>query len=314
MDRIVADAAPAVIGDQPRPKGRGRLTTSRLGIDFLTRFVARQPLGALGAGIVLLFLTAAVLGDTITPHDPQAINLRERLQGPSSTYWLGTDAVGHDVFSRLILGARLSLVIGLGAVFLSTTAGLLIGVTSAYFGGKFDMLVQRMIDAWIAMPDLIILITLLGVIQRMENVNIVVAMLVALAFTRTAPASRVIRAVTLEVRSRPFIEAAESAGAAHFRIMLRHVLPNILPLIIVTATVALPATILAEASLSFLGFGPAGEPSWGQMLSTEGRDFFRRQPGLAIWPGVCIAVTVFGFNMFGDALRDVLDPRLRGSR
>lgn len=168
------------------------------------------------------------------------------------------------------------------------------------------------VDAMIAMPALMILITILGVARR-TDANLILAMVIALGVLRIAPLTRVYRSAVLEIRNRQFVEAAETTGAGPIRVMLRHILPNIMPLIIVTSTIALPAMILAEASLSFLGFGPSGETSWGQMLATDGRQYFRQQPGLVVYPGLAIFLAVFGFNILGDALRDVLDPRLRGS-
>ncbi|MBM3139214.1 MAG: ABC transporter permease [Chloroflexi bacterium] len=276
-------------------------------------FSRRKPLGAIGAAIVLIFVFVAVTAPVIAPFDDGAQHLRDKLQGPSAKYRLGTDNLGRDVLSRLMYGAQLSLIVGFGAVGISSLAATLMGLVMAYFGRWVDQIMSRVIDAWIALPDLIILITFLGIVRR-TGANMILAMVLGLAFLRSATASRVVRSAVLELRNRPFVEAAEAAGAGPVRIMFRHVLPNILPLIIVTASVALPNAILAEASLSFLGFGPEGTSSWGQMLSVEGREFFRKQPGLALWPGVCIALAVFGFNMFGDALRDVLDPRLRGTR
>ncbi|MEX1021537.1 MAG: ABC transporter permease [Dehalococcoidia bacterium] len=295
---------------QPFAVQRGLLGAVRV----ITRFATRQPLGFAGGAIVTVFVFLAIFADVVAPYDPHAIDLRARLQGPSSAHWLGTDQVGHDVLSRLIYGARLSLMIGFGAVIISSSIATVLGLLSAYIGGWLDTIMQRFIDAWIALPDLVILITFAGIVRRIPDANMIMALLFALAFLRIAPATRLIRSVVLELRGRPFIEAAESAGATPLRAMVQHVLPNVFPLIFITATVALPGAILAEAALSFLGLGPAGEASWGQMLSVDGRDFFRRQPGLAIWPGVAIALSVFGFNMFGDALRDILDPRLRGRR
>ena len=185
-------------------------------------------------------------------------------------------------------------------------------MVSSYFGRWADLLLNRFIDAMLAMPGLIMLITILGVVQK-THTNLVYALLFALGLLRIAPLARVYRSAVVVVRSRAFVESAVASGAGTVRILWRHVLPNILPIIIVTSTVALPAAILAEATLSFLGFGPSGQPSWGQMLSVDGRQYFRRQPGLAVYPGIAIFLTVFGFNMLGDALRDVLDPRLRGS-
>lgn len=274
-------------------------------------FARHKPLGFVGAILVGFLLFVAIFAPIVAPYDPGRIDLRHALEGPSAAYKLGTDDVGHDVLSRLIWGARLSMIIGFGAVVSSSLVATVLALFSAYFGGWVDMVIMRVIDAWIAMPDLIILITILGIVRR-TDANMMYALLFALAFSRIAGVTRLYRSYVLEQRSRPFVEAAEGIGAGPMRIMFRHVLPNILPMLIVGATIALPATILAEASLSFLGFGPEGQPSWGQMLSVDGREYFRKQFGLALYPGLCIGAAVFGFMVFGDALRDILDPRLRG--
>ncbi|MDP6606890.1 MAG: ABC transporter permease [Dehalococcoidia bacterium] len=274
-------------------------------------FIYRKPMGAFGSLLVVFFITLAVFAPMIAPYEVGRIDLRNALSGPTGDYWLGTDDVGHDVLTRLIWGARLSVSIGFGSVLASSLVATVLGVFSAYSGGWVDLVIGRVIDAWIALPGLIILITILGIVRR-TDMNLTWAMVVALALTRFAPVTRIYRSAVIELRERPYIEAAEASGAGMVRVMRSHVFPNILPLIIVTSTTAVPLAILAEASLSFLGFGPAGEPSWGQMLSVDGREFFRKQPLLALAPGIAISLSVFGFNMFGDALRDVLDPRLRG--
>lgn len=278
------------------------------------RFVRRQPLGAFGLAIVLSLVLAAIFAGQIAPYDPDKIHLRNRLEGPSGEFWLGTDATGKDTFSRLVYGARISMMVGFGAVAIGTTGAALLGVVSGFLGGWTDKVIQRFVDAWQAMPGLIILITFLGIARRMPNVNILLAMVLAIGILSIAGSSRVIRSQVLTIKNQPFVEAARCMGAGNVRIIWTCVVPNVFPLMLVSMTVALGGVILAEASLSFLGFGPAGEPSWGQMLSVDGREYMRVQPGLAIWPGVCIALAVFGFNVFGDALRDTLDPRLRGSR
>ncbi|TAJ18762.1 MAG: ABC transporter permease [Dehalococcoidia bacterium] len=277
-------------------------------------FARRKPLGFIGGLLVAGLVFTALFAPLLAPYDPNAIDLRHRLEAPSASHWLGTDGAGHDVLSRLIYGTRISMTVGFGSVLISTIGATAIGLIAAYIGGWVDTAVQQVVSAWIAMPDLIVLITFLGIVRRIPDANLTLALLLALAFLRTAGTSRLVRSVVLEIRARPFVEAAEASGAGTPRMMLAHVLPNIFPILLVSATVALPGTILAEASLSFLGFGPAGTSSWGQMLSVEGREFFTKQWGLAVYPGLCIAGAVFGFNMFGDALRDVLDPRLRGSR
>jgi peptide/nickel transport system permease protein len=279
----------------------------------IAQFARRKPLGFVGALIVLGLVVTAVFAPLLAPYSPSQIDLRHKLEGPSVSHKLGTDATGRDVLSRLIYGARISITVGFGAVAIGTIGATIIGLPSGYFGGVFDALVQRLVDAWQAMPSLIILITFLGIVQRMPNINVLLAMILAIGVLSIAGRSRVERSAVISIRSMPYVDAARSLGASGPRIMWYHILPNIVPIMLIGATVGLGTAILAEASLSFLGFGPAGEPSWGQMLSVDGRQYMRAQPGLAIWPGVCIGLAVFGFNIFGDALRDVLDPRLRGS-
>jgi peptide/nickel transport system permease protein len=274
-------------------------------------FARRKPLGFAGLLLVLGLIIVALFAPQLAPFDPQKIDLRHKLEGPTPLHRLGTDATGKDVLSRLIYGARISMLVGFGAVFLSEAGAVLIGVTSGYFGGWYDKIVQRIVEAWQALPGLIILIVLLGIARRMPQVNLVLAMVVAIGLLSIPGTSRVFRSQVLTLKEAAYVEAARSMGAGHIRIICFCILPNVFPLILVSATTALGGVILVEASLSFLGFGPAGEPSWGQMLSVDGREYMRSQPGLAVWPGVCIAAAVFGFNIFGDALRDVLDPRLR---
>lgn len=277
------------------------------------RFARRKPLGFFGALLVGALVLMAVFAPQIAPYPPNKIELRHKLQGPSADHWLGTDATGKDVFSRLVYGARVSVTVGFGAVAISVLFASILGLVSGFVGGWFDTITQRFVDAWQAMPGLIILITFLGIVRRMPNVNVLVAMIIALGVLAIAGKSRVIRSGVIGLRSTPMVEAARAVGASGPRILLHYILPNVFPIILIGATISLGGVILAEASLSFLGFGPAGQPSWGQMLSVDGRQYLRAQPGLAIWPGVFIGLAVFGFNIFGDALRDTLDPRLRGS-
>jgi len=262
--------------------------------------------------IVLALIIMAIFAPHLAPYSANKIDLKHALNGPSPRHRLGTDATGRDILSRLIFGARVSMTVGFGAVAISTIFATALGMISGFRGGWFDTIVQRFVDAWQALPGLIILITLLGIARRMPSVNILWAMILALGILAIAGTSRVIRSAVIAIRGQPYVEAARSLGAGGPRLIFRYVLPNVLPIIFVTATVALGGVILAEASLSFLGFGPAGQPSWGQMLSVDGRDYMRVQPGLAVYPGLCIGAAVFGFNIFGDALRDVFDPRLRG--
>jgi len=276
-------------------------------------FARRKPLGFLGAIFVVALIFTAIFAPLLAPYPPNKIDLRHKLEGPSAAHKLGTDATGKDVLSRLIYGARISISVGFGAVAISTVFATALGMLSGYIGGWFDSIVQRFVDAWQAMPGLIILITFLGIVRRMPNVDVLLAMIIAIGVLSIAGRSRVDRSAVITLRNMPYVEAARSLGANGPRILMTYIFPNILPIVLIGATVGLGAAILAEASLSFLGFGPAGQPSWGQMLSVDGRQYMRSQPGLAIWPGVCIGLAVFGFNIFGDALRDVADPRLRGT-
>lgn len=277
----------------------------------VVNFARHKPLGVVGVVLVLALVFMALFAPFIAPYAPAKQSLRHSLEGSSSAHWMGTDALGRDVFSRLVYGARISITVGFGAVLISATGSAILGIVSGYYGGLFDKIVQRVVDSWQAMPYLVILITFMGIVSRIKGVNIILAMVLAMGILSIAGSSRVIRSQVLTIKGAAFVEAAESMGASHARIMLTCILPNVFPLILVNATVGLGGVILAEASLSFLGFGPAGEPSWGQMLSVEGRQYMRIRPELAIYPGLFISAAVFGFNIFGDALRDVLDPRLR---
>jgi peptide/nickel transport system permease protein len=244
----------------------------------------------------------------IFPYAKQ--DLRARLQGPSSKHWLGTDSIGRDILSRLFYGARTAVMVSFGAVFISQTIAAFVGIMSGYYGGKVDLVLYRIVDVFQALPPLIVLITILGIFgSGLWQLVFVIGVIGG------PPASRVIRGQTISVMASPFIEAARVLGASDRRIMLKYVLPNVFALIVLGATLQLGFVVLLEASLSFLGYGlPPPFPSWGQMLSLEGREYMRTQPGLAIYPGLAIGLLVFSFNLFGDALRDVLDPRLRGSR
>jgi peptide/nickel transport system permease protein len=276
----------------------------------LWRLVKEKPLGAFGGGIVLILMLCAILAHWIAPYPYDETNVRQRLKPPGAQFYLGTDNLGRDLFSRIVYGARISMTVGFGAVTLSLLLATILGVTSGYFGGKVDVLVQRLVDACMAFPPLVILLSIMAVLgPGLLNVILV------LGIVPSANRSRVIRSATLAAKENQFIEAAQAVGASHLRIILRYILPNVMAPIIIIATNALGAVILIEATLSFLGFGvPPPYPSWGEMLSGSGRSYMYKAPWMAIWPGVAISLAVFGFNMLGDALRDLLDPRLRGSQ
>jgi peptide/nickel transport system permease protein len=285
-----------------------RRPAPRAGLLRLGRFVARKPLGAIGAAIVILLLLVALLAPILAPYPYDVGSGVDRLQGPTWAHPFGTDANGRDMLSRIIWGARVSITVGFGAVGLSAALAISVGVLSAYFGGWFDLLVQRLVDIWISFPALVLLVSLIAVIgPGLWSVTFVLGILLA------PGTSRVIRGAVIGIRHLPYMEAARCLGAGHGRLIARHVLPNVFAPVIVLSTVQLGAAILAESTLSFLGYGiPPPFPAWGAMLSGTGRAFMLQSPWLSIWPGLAISAAVFGFNMLGDALRDELDPRLRG--
>jgi peptide/nickel transport system permease protein len=275
----------------------------------VSRVARRKPLGAFGGVIILLMLIMAIFAESIAPFHYNKTHVRDRLKPPSATYILGTDNLGRDIFSRIVYGARISMLVSLSSVCIGIVLATLVGTTSGYFGGVFDTLIQRLVDAWMAFPGLVVLLSIMAIVGAgIVNLTIALGVLVA------AGTSRIIRSATLSVREHTYIEAARAVGASHGRILWRYILPNVMAPIIIADTVTLGFLILAEASLSFLGFGvPPPYPSWGLMLNGSGRVFMLRAPWMALWPGVAVSLAVFGFNMFGDALRDVLDPRLRGT-
>ena len=273
------------------------------------KFARRKPLGAMGAVIVVAMLVMAVFAEQIAPYGYDDSIRGARMKAPSAAHWLGTDNLSRDMWSRIVYGARVSISVGVLTVTLAVLAAAAIGVSSAYFGGAWDLIVQRVVDAWLSFPYLIIILSVMAVLGP-GLLNVVLSLALLLAATN----SRVIRGATLTAMQQTYVEAARAMGCGHARIIVRHLLPNVTATIIILATIGLGAVILAESALSFLGFGvPPPHPSWGGMLSGSGRTYMLRAPWMAIWPGAAISLAVFGFNMLGDALRDVLDPRLRGS-
>ncbi|HEU5196664.1 MAG TPA: ABC transporter permease [Methylomirabilota bacterium] len=271
-------------------------------------FARRKPLGAIGGAIVLALLVMAACADRIAPHPYTASIAGARMKPPSAQFWMGTDNLSRDVWSRVVYGARISITVGFATVALATLMATAVGVSSAYFGGAYDIVIQRVVDAWISFPALVVILSLIAALGP-GIVNLVLA----LSILGAAGASRVIRGATLSVMASPYVEAARALGAGHARIVALYVLPNVLATIFILATIGLGQVILAEAALSFLGFGiPPPYPSWGAMLSGSGRSFMYYAPWMALFPGAAISLAVFGFQMLGDALRDMLDPRLRG--
>lgn len=304
----------------------------------LGSFVVKKPLGAFGALILIIVVVVGICSPWMA-GDPNAVDLSNTLVGPSSSHWFGTDYNGRDTYARIVFGCQVTAMVGLGTVILVSILSLLVGVSSGYFGGKFDFLVQRLVDIWLSFPAIFLILTLVAVLKTSSSNGFfglgrgpeigpnpvngdwfwytfprTTIVILALGLVLAGGASRVIRSATLQTRINPYIEAAEVLGASHTRIIIRHVIPNIMPTLIVLATLQLGTAILAEATISFLGIGVTNFPTWGQMLSGKTRELAADHMHIALFPGMAIFLAVFGFNMLGDALRDVLDPRLRGTR
>ncbi len=276
---------------------------------LLRDLVRRKPLGAIGGAIVLVLLLVAVFADALAPHHYNDTSLLRALQKPSRAHWFGTDELGRDVYSRVIYGARVSMYVGLAATAISVCLGTLIGVSSGYFGSGVDLALQRLVDAWMAFPGLVMVIVILALLGPGLG-----TVIFALGLSQAFPQSRTIRSATLVVREQSFVEASRAVGASHWRVLVRHVLPNVMAPIIIVASNFLGFVILIEAAVSFLGYGvPPPQPSWGGMLSATGRIYMVRAPWLSVFPGIALSLAVFGFNVLGDALRDLLDPRLRST-
>lgn len=277
-------------------------------IDVLVRLVREKPLGTLGGVIVLVLLLTGVLADVLAPCGYNEIFPDDTLQKPSTTHLLGTDNLGRDLLSRVIYGARISVIVGLAASALSVAVAVILGVTTGYTGGKYDLTMQRFVDAWMSFPYLVIVISIMSLLgPGMFQV------ITVLGITSGIRNSRVVRSATISIKENTYVEAARVIGCKNTTIITRHILPNIVAPIIIIFTIAVGHMILQESTLSFLGFGiPAPVPSWGSMLSGTGRQLLIRAPWVVIWPGLALSIVVYGINMLGDGVRDVLDPRLRG--
>ncbi len=277
---------------------------------FLARLFREKPFGAIAGVVFLLFVLCGVFADQLAPYGFNQISPIERLKPPSWKHWFGTDNLGRDLLSRCLYGARLSVIISLSAAFLATLISIAIGMTTGYLGGKIDMIGQRFVDAYMSFPELVILIAVVSVLgPGMFQIIGVLSLVLGIA------GSRIIRSATLSVRENMYVHAAQSIGASTWRILWRHILPNIMPPIIVLFTTRVGAAILIESGLAFLGLGvPPPSPTWGGLLSGSGRSYMFQGPWLVLAPGLCLTTVVFATNVFGDALRDLLDPRMRGSR
>ena len=272
-------------------------------------FARRKPLGAVGGGILIVMLLIAVLAPIISPHDPYEVYVDDIEQPPSSTFLLGTDNLGQDVLSRLFYGARISLRVGVVSVLIGITAGFALGIVTTYTGGVVDLAFQRVVDSMIAFPSVILAMAIMAVLgASVTNV------IIALVFVLIPPTVRAIRSQVLSLKEMDYVLAAKAVGCSPLRVMVRHIVPNCFAIYIILATITLGFAIIVEASLSFLGIGvPPGTPTWGGMLTQASQQHIKTAPWVAIAPGIAISVVVFSVNWLGDALRDVLDPRLRGA-
>ncbi len=278
-------------------------------VAFLLRLVKEKPLGVLGGIITLLLLFTGIFADFLAPYGMnESLGIDTYLLPSSARFWMGTDNAGRDILSRVIYGARISVIIGLAGSTVATILSLIIGVVTGYIGGKLDLIIQRFVDAWMCLPSLVVLMVVMSIVGAgMMPIIIVLGVQWGLV------GSRIVRGAVIGIKENVYIEAAKAIGCPTTRILTRHILPNIMAPTIILFTTRVPNVILVEASLSFLGFGiPPPTPSWGGMLSGAGRNYMFKAPWMVLWPGLALASVVYGINMFGDAVRDLLDPRLRG--
>ena len=271
------------------------------------QFCRKRPLGAVGGAVVLTMILLAILASAIAPSDPLAIDFEAMLRAPSLKHWMGTDAFGRDILSRIIYGSRTALLVGFLTSLLGTTLGAMIGVACAYFGGKTDLIIQRFVEVFLSFPLIMMALALVTVLGGgIENV------ITAITIPTIPRVTQVIRARALSIREMRYIDAARVCGFKHSRIIFRHIMPNVMSPYLIMLTSLLGQSILVEASLSYLGLGVAEPtPSWGLMLRGAAAEFAESAPWMAIFPGLAISLAVFGFNIFGDSLRDELDPKLR---
>jgi peptide/nickel transport system permease protein len=274
----------------------------------VAKFIRTKPLGAGGAAIILAMLVVGAFSEVLAPFDPYSPDYALQFARPSAEHWFGTDEFGRDLMSRLIYGARIALFVGFTASFIGCTLGGLLGVISAYVGGKVDLFLERLMDILLAFPQLILALAIASILgPAVQNV------VIAIAIPIIPRAARVVRSTALSVKENVYVEAVQALGAAQPRIVLRHIVPNVVAPYIIMLTAQLGGAILAEAALSYLGLGAAEPtPSWGLMLSGSALSYAEKAPWIAVFPGIAISLGVFGFNLFGDSLRDALDPKLRG--
>ncbi|MBI2526876.1 MAG: ABC transporter permease [Candidatus Rokubacteria bacterium] len=293
--------APADVGIEVE----GAPARSRLAV--VRDFARRRPLGAIGAVVVVIMIAVGLLAEALAPYDPVAVDFGGMLAPPTVHHWLGTDSFGRDVLSRLIYGSRTALLVGFGSAFLGAAVGAVFGVGSAYFGGRVDLYLQRVMDVFLAFPLIILALAIVAILG-----NALHNLIMAITLPMIPRCALVIRSSALAIREMPYVDAARAAGFGHGRIILRHMLPNVMAPFLIMLTAFLGQAILLEASLSFLGLG-VQEPTaaWGLMLRGAAVEFAETAPWMAVFPGLAISLAVFAFNLFGDSLRDALDPKLR---
>ena len=276
--------------------------------DFFIRLWKEKPLGTACGIFILILIFVGIFADVLAPYHYDEYNAADRLQGSSARYPLGTDQVGRDYMSLIIYGARISLLVGLATTTLSVVLSSLIGGISGFLGGKLDIMLQRFTDSWNSFPGLILLLTVMSIVGQG-----VVQIILVLGISGGLGGSRVIRGWVMSIKENVYFEAAEAAGSSKWRTFLRHGVPNVMPIVIISFSMSVGGVILSIASLSFLGYGmPVEIPEWGGLLSVTGRRFMEQAPHLAFWPGLFLTITIYCLNMFGDAVRDLLDPRLKG--
>ena len=278
----------------------------------VTQFIVQQPLGAAGLVIIVLMVFAGVFAKYVAPYDPLQLDYGSMLSPPSQEHLLGTDAYGRDVLSRIIYGARTALLVGFLSSLLGSTIGAVLGVCSAYFGGRVDMIIQRLMDIILAFPIIVLALAVVAVLGSFVVAGLDLNLILAIAIPMVPKVARVVRSSALVICEMPYIDAARVAGYSNVRIMFRHIIPNVAAPYIIMFTAFVAQAILLEASLSFLGLG-VSEPTaaWGLMLAGSSAEFYREAPWMIIFPGLAISLAVFAFNLFGDSLRDWLDPKIK---
>jgi peptide/nickel transport system permease protein len=307
MSKIKPEISPPVT-EERFPGKLGEEKRHGMVADVMIRLVKEKPLGLIGGIIVLVMFLTGLFANFLAPYGYNEMVLTDRLSPPSATHLMGTDNMGRDMLSRIIYGARISMIVGLSGAAISAIVGFLVGGLSGYFGGKFDIIFQRFVDAIQCFPSLILYLAILAIIGQG-----LVPVILVLGITTGFLASRTIRSVVIGIKGNMYIQAASAIGTRTRNIILRHILPNIMPVLIIGFTLTVGSMILSEAMLSFLGFGiPPPTPSWGGMLQGSARRYMLLAPWMALWPGLALALAVYGVNMLGDALRDLWDPRLRG--